>query len=338
MARSIPAGAGNPNESSGQEPAPRVHPRGCGESGVAPFKGRRREGPSPRVRGILEGLRHADADRGSIPAGAGNPTRRRRARAATRVHPRGCGESWGRPGVIVCDRGPSPRVRGIPGHQMPHVRRSGSIPAGAGNPKRVCQGSSRTWVHPRGCGESAEVHAALGPGGGPSPRVRGIRPAVGHGVERPGSIPAGAGNPSSPRAARCGRGVHPRGCGESIRPIVAGPDKRGPSPRVRGIRRRDEGGEHRIRSIPAGAGNPWRRTCRACDSRVHPRGCGESQTATRSTMVPAGPSPRVRGIRRQAAGDGRLEGSIPAGAGNPRRTARAPRSGRVHPRGCGESI
>ena len=92
--------------------------------------------------------------------------------------------------------------------------------------------------------------------------------------------------------------------------------------------------------------------------RVHPRVCGESCATPVMRMWRLGPSPRVRGseieisgfarrtgpsprvrgiLRRGARGLPRV-GSIPACAGNPTSTSRPPRTSRVHPRVCGESL
>ena len=70
-------------------------------------------------------------------------------------------------------------------------------------------------------------------------------------------------------------------------------------------------------SIPAGAGEPPPRRGSRRAGRVHPRGCGGAVAAewTRSAIM--GPSPRVRGsLCPECNGEG-VQGSIPAGAGEP---------------------
>ena len=232
----------------------------------------------------------------SIPAGAGNPSRTRSKAWPARVHPRGCGESQITAAEAILAAGPSPRVRGIPGRAGHHPRRRRSIPAGAGNPAGPCRSAWRARVHPRGCGESSVRAAILSVTPGPSPRVRGIRAPVDRPFDRPGSIPAGAGNPIWAGRSAGTRRVHPRGCGESDQRPLDHQAELGPSPRVRGIplqpiARLLAGG-----SIPAGAGNPicWSACPRS--KRVHPRGCGESAARPRPAAGPRGPSPRVRGI------------------------------------------
>ena len=187
------------------------------------------------------------------------------------------------------------------------------------------------------CGESVHYHRSLLLLWGPSPRVRGIlvgRPlAVGGG----GSIPACAGNPLTDTLAGLALGVHPRVCGESAVIGRHRKPRRGPSPRVRGIRLERAAHDHPLGSIPACAGNPSRRAPKARSTRVHPRVCGESRRVPLRGRAPGGPSPRVRGIlyrgRRGRAGSG----SIPACAGNPAGVGIDPREHWVHPRVCGES-
>ena len=65
--------------------------------------------------------------------------------------------------------------------------------------------------------------------------------------------------------------------------------------------------------------------------------CGESYKAQRDPKPPAGPSPRVRGIRLNAGEGVGGGGSIPACAGNPVAVCLLHLHGEVHPRVCGES-
>ena len=295
------------------------------------------EGPSPRVRGIHS----ADAlrlfSRRSIPAGAGNPASAPTATYPCRVHPRGCGES--RKGTPEAQRfhGPSPRVRGILRLRHLPLVGAGSIPAGAGNPRRPVCPPATSGVHPRGCGESAVWTLTPEAVAGPSPRVRGIRPARLRHAGRGGSIPAGAGNPRRSWSGRWPLRVHPRGCGESFTIQCSPTQEVGPSPRVRGI----QGARHQRLgsrgSIPAGAGNPRCAAPFRGRTGVHPRGCGESPSASSPSCAAAGPSPRVRGIQDGVAQEVERFGSIPAGAGNPGRRGGRRGLGGVHPRGCGES-
>ena len=110
---------------------------------------------------------------------------------------------------------------------------------------------------------------------------------------------------------------------------------KGLSPRVRGNRERNNlvplcGG-----SIPAGAGEPFRRAAYQRETRVYPRGCGGTSVTSHQILVLVGLSPRVRG---NLALDVFWElggGSIPAGAGEPHVICQPRVIGWVYPRGCG---
>ena len=253
---SIPAGAGNPQVGCDGGDAARVHPRGCGESPTTLTFTSTFAGPSPRVRGIHASAWHAARGKGSIPAGAGNPTATPPRPHRPRVHPRGCGESDVKAAMSFIKEGPSPRVRGIHGEQRLRLEGLGSIPAGAGNPWGRTSRTAAPAVHPRGCGESLIPHRPGRSRTGPSPRVRGIRGQRHRVAVDRGSIPAGAGNPGKARARARRWRVHPRGCGESPRPSASRRSSAGPSPRVRGIRDPEVAAPADVGSIPAGAGNP----------------------------------------------------------------------------------
>ena len=88
---SIPAHAGEPFGSRrGTSPA-RVYPRACG--GTRPICPAlpASKGLSPRMRGNRSSISSRSACSGSIPAHAGEPTRRRSAGSSPRVYPRACG-------------------------------------------------------------------------------------------------------------------------------------------------------------------------------------------------------------------------------------------------------
>ena len=135
--RFIPAGAGNtrPRRLTGAPHA--VHPRGCGEHLDELDRGVRAAGSSPRVRGTLgHDFGALEIDR-FIPAGAGNTLCRRPHTGKVTVHPRGCGEHFGRPLNTMFSDGSSPRVRGTRRLRRLRVRRRRFIPAGAGNTSRA---------------------------------------------------------------------------------------------------------------------------------------------------------------------------------------------------------
>ncbi len=108
-------------------------------------------GLSPRVRGYLDPCGPHQGARGSIPAGAGLPTRR---------------TSW-----KTSTRGLSPRVRGYhdePGRRGHPYR---SIPAGAGLPSTPGAAPTSTRVYPRGCGATPATVCQDQGATGPSLRV-----------------------------------------------------------------------------------------------------------------------------------------------------------------------
>ena len=115
--RSIPACAGEPIATGRSIPAGRVYPRVCGgaqRSGVWYYSV---GGLSPRVRGSPWPDTAAEWNTRSIPAGAGEPERRRRRCYQRQVYPRGCGGA-----KCLCDSclpqfGLSPRVRGSHHHR-----------------------------------------------------------------------------------------------------------------------------------------------------------------------------------------------------------------------------
>ena len=129
--------------------------------------------------------------------------------------------------------------------------------------------------------------------------------------------------------------VHPRACGGNLTAFGTKSVLDGPSPRVRGKRFQSSSRLMRERSIPARAGetatNPRTRSRRW----VHPRACGGNPSLARFLGGGEGPSPRVRGKLKPA--DRRIEsrGSIPARAGETRRSSRPGSCRRVHPRACG---
>ena len=93
-----------------------------------------------------------------------------------------------------------------------------------------------------------------------------------------------------------------------------------------------------LRSIPAGAGEPSScRTCRTSET-VYPRGCGGTFACVDASSANVGLSPRVRGNQPALHAVRTGQGSIPAGAGEPRGALRRRIVGAVYPRGCGGTL
>ena len=292
-------------------------------------------GPSPRVRGSHTNRSRSQAICGSIPACAGEPSRGRLPGCRPGVHPRVCGGARQQPHLLALLEGPSPRVRGSRHAGHSHARRSGSIPACAGEPFRIVSAARPWWVHPRVCGGAIVRPDTIADWKGPSPRVRGSHGWNGRAVSYPRSIPACAGEPARRRRRRCPGRVHPRVCGGADVALLADAVKPGPSPRVRG----SPGVVHRVDagrgSIPACAGEPKHRRCFRRVFRVHPRVCGGAVIAGYCYWWAKGPSPRVRGSLPHQNRLPQRNGSIPACAGEPRPSTMSRRSPRVHPRVCG---
>ena len=192
---SIPAGAGEPRESTKWKVAIRVYPRGCGGTRERAAGRSPDTGLSPRVRGNPAALSPFPVHGRSIPAGAGEPTCSRPGRTCPTVYPRGCGGTICGPRRLPGLRGLSPRVRGNQVPQDCPRDECGSIPAGAGEPGPSCWAAGSSTVYPRGCGGTPRMAARSPVVEGLSPRVRG-NPAPDSGqraLDR--SIPAGAGEP-----------------------------------------------------------------------------------------------------------------------------------------------
>ena len=198
---SIPACAGEP---AGPAPRPtpaRVYPRVCGGTQTGMGEAVVEEGLSPRVRGNRDRRDLHVRREGSIPACAGEPARMTSASLPAGVYPRVCGGTSH--GIDPCDpaSGLSPRVRGNPDPRALRRARFGSIPACAGEPRMPRGPTSHCWVYPRVCGGTQTGMGEAVVEEGLSPRVRGNPHHPRHRHDRPGSIPACAGEPCAPSPA-----------------------------------------------------------------------------------------------------------------------------------------
>ena len=170
---------------------------------------------------------------------------------------------------------------------------------------------------------------------GPSPLTRGnhVKDAVSSAQQ--GSIPAHAGQPFEQVRRGGHKWAHPRSRGATGTSSLLIPALLGPSPLTRGNR------AHRSRiarpcgSIPAHAGQPASCLLRARLPRVHPRSRGATAVQSSPVADILGPSPLTRGNRLHLRSSGGTQGSIPAHAGQPSRTATAGCLARVHPRSRG---
>jgi len=210
------------------------------------------------------------------------------------------------------------------------------IPAHAGNTSRRPTGTRNATVHPRACGEHPARRRAAFQAVGSSPRMRGtLTDEIGTvSVDR--FIPAHAGNTTTPSRTARSSSVHPRACGEHAAGDLAHRGGLGSSPRMRGTRSEGRAVRGRCRFIPAHAGNTPRGRSNGPIGAVHPRACGEHDTAELTTIDLAGSSPRVRGTRVAADQRHADDAFIPARAGNTAWSCHRRRRSAVHPRACGE--
>ena len=214
-AGSIPAGAGKPRSPAMPSRASGVHPRRRGEATTSRRNSRGSGGPSPQARGSPVRARCPAADAGSIPAGAGKPPSPPAPTAVPWVHPRRRGEASDVDDMNRPARGPSPQARGSPYAGAQNEAAAGSIPAGAGKPRRTRAAPDELGVHPRRRGEADPITRRTLDFSGPSPQARGS-PGGAQPCQRiPRSIPAGAGKPPARPLRRWCPGVHPRRRGEA---------------------------------------------------------------------------------------------------------------------------
>ena len=173
---------------------------------------------------------------------------------------------------------------------------------------------------------------------GLSPRVRGSQRRYALPLATRRSIPAGAGEPiGTVRVPAVGR-VYPRGCGGAFDAVFLPQCLHGLSPRVRGSLPMQSTFPCQMRSIPAGAGEPWTSLNLATTITVYPRGCGGADFNADVSPSQIGLSPRVRGSQFVHRATIAHYGSIPAGAGEPIASTKARSPRQVYPRGCGGAV
>ena len=172
------------------------------------------------------------------------------------VYPRTCGGTAGAWPTDEKSLGLSPHVRGNPRPLPTWRRRTGSIPARAGEP--CTPGRSARWrrVYPRTCGGTSDSPGSTESPGGLSPHVRGNQLHWSPLVASLRSIPARAGEPRffSP-CDRSGE-VYPRTCGGTMRAKTPEHVAEGLSPHVRGNPPDGRTTLAGLGSIPARAGEP----------------------------------------------------------------------------------
>ena len=199
LIRSIPAHAGEPPPRVARELAPQVYPRPRGGTSARMGAVPRPSGLSPPTRGNPIPSRFLPARRRSIPAHAGEPGGHTNGRTRTGVYPRPRGGTFGKSESPTMLIGLSPPTRG---NQAPPSGRGWgrrSIPAHAGEPWRTAPTLSPNRVYPRPRGGTSRTPLPSGTAGGLSPPTRGNLHSASSSFGVARSIPAHAGEPSSPR-------------------------------------------------------------------------------------------------------------------------------------------
>ena len=315
----------------------RDYPRVCGGTDAARGQQNPFLGLSPRVRGNRGSGKSTLVRKGTIPACAGEPFSWAWSSTSWRDYPRVCGGT-GRANFQSRQlMGLSPRVRGNRNAADPRLRIPGTIPACAGEPWFRPAALGRRGDYPRVCGGTQRLRVHRRGEYGLSPRVRGNRNLGKPRQNARGTIPACAGEPRRPESNRRGRGDYPRVCGGTGVDFPAEILCPGLSPRVRGNRPSQHDWDGFYGTIPACAGEPGASGSPGSPEWDYPRVCGGTGRVVidalqdeglsprvrgnlafgLNELQQRGLSPRVRGNRLGAFGGGRLDGTIPACAGEP---------------------
>ena len=191
--------------------------------------------------------------------------------------------------------GASPLTRANPRRVRRGVARRGRIPAHAGEPPRAPRPTTRSGAHPRSRGRTSSHPWCDCSGVGASPLTRANRRAHDRRRDRPGRIPAHAGEPSARRTGRSSSRAHPRSRGRTYSRCASAMRARGASPLTRANRvARPRAAQHDGR-IPAHAGEPPSRRWTARRGRAHPRSRGRTPVSRSCAAHTSGAHPRSRG-------------------------------------------
>ena len=216
-------------------------------------------GLSPRGRGNRWPSRPTSGRPWSIPAWAGEPEGGHGGRGGAGVYPRVGGGTADTYVQLMVAMGLSPRGRGNQSLQLYRGATAGSIPAWAGEPLSSSGVSDMSQVYPRVGGGTLHDKAMVDAQKGLSPRGRGNRRLRCQPRPARWSIPAWAGEPPNSRVRKPPTTVYPRVGGGT-------PFDNRQQPILGGLSPRGRGNPHRLRfsrpihrSIPAWAGEPYRR-------------------------------------------------------------------------------
>ena len=148
------------------------------------------------------------------PADAGTSSSRTFRLRPLRDHPRGCGDKWTFLQAPESPRGSPPRMRGQVRLQLLQMYHRWITPADAGTSLNCTTSKTKTWDHPRGCGDKHSVPIRFDYAVGSPPRMRGQGTRLSF---EPCSIritPADAGTSKTCTDVFRKSADHPRGCGD----------------------------------------------------------------------------------------------------------------------------
>ena len=269
--RSIPAHAGEPVESTKRRRQAGVYPRPRGGTDIHDDRLSAVRGLSPPTRGNPYPNRGFHLERGSIPAHAGEPPRRRTPADRRRVYPRPRGGTRIDRNCSHEREGLSPPTRGNLLVEGEKAAARGSIPAHAGEPSSLDAPRRPSTVYPRPRGGTRFGERQLESVSGLSPPTRGNLYAVRASRTSPRSIPAHAGEPRSLSPPRLRSRVYPRPRGGTRHYPIEVLRRPGLSPPTRGNLRLRRVRRVVRRSIPAHAGEPAYGADAADPAAVYPR-------------------------------------------------------------------
>ena len=253
------------------------------------------EGLSPRGRGKPGQAQHSAANKGSIPAWAGETYVYAVGIGFCEVYPRVGGGNFMSLSPSAAALGLSPRGRGKQPRRRHGWRIGRSIPAWAGETSSIIASPHIIGVYPRvGGGNDGHDYPQYGIQG-LSPRGRGKRALPRHEVAQARSIPAWAGETIVMASMRGRASVYPRVGGGNRASFSATTTRYGLSPRGRGKPVRGQERDISTRSIPAWAGETQNRIRFYAWAKVYPRVGGGNGHSRRAGRGRGGLSPRGRG-------------------------------------------
>ena len=289
-------------------------------------------GLSPLARGKHAKDRQGRRGRGPIPAGAGETQA-----PPTRLMASGAYPRWRGGNISACNRiehaaGLSPLARGKPNPAFFRMRRTGPIPAGAGETLHQITRTTPCRAYPRWRGGNCACLQVVVRYLGLSPLARGKLTAP---LERGlpfGPIPAGAGETFTHASSAVLSGAYPRWRGGNWHTGVAWNGSMGLSPLARGKHDPVSAVAKLTGPIPAGAGETEPSVPTALMLRAYPRWRGGNPPRNAPSAAVVGLSPLARGKHRRRWRFRAAGGPIPAGAGETPRICRRSLLTRAYPR------